>query len=253
MNLIFLKDIKVHPEWKEFLDSETIKLLSVIEKKITGTRFTPPPEKILRFLEMPLSKIKVVILGQDPYPQPGAATGRAFEVGTLNSWNEPFRNISLKNILRSLYQAYTGSTIKFNDLKQKLDNEFPVLPPNKLFNHWELQGVLLLNTSFTCETENPGSHKDLWKDFTYNVIDFLEKNTKQITWFLWGNHAEQAAENHDLNKTCRTQHPMMCYDKPGRNKDFLYGELNCFAEFIPEIDWTGYDLSKNFKTTQKLF
>jgi len=91
-------------------------------------------------------------LGQDPYPQTGVATGRAFEVGTLKSWNQPFKNISLKNILRALYKAYSGQIIKFSQLKEKFDNEFSVLPPGKLFEHWEKQGVLLLNTSFPTTT-----------------------------------------------------------------------------------------------------
>ena len=253
MSSLFLKKTEVHQSWAKFLDKDTTSLIFKIEKEVTKKEFTPPADKVLRFLEVPLDKIKIIILGQDPYPQPGIATGRAFEVGTLKSWNEPFKNISLKNILRAVYRAYTGETVKFSELKQKLDNEFPVLPPNKFFSHWEREGVLMINTAYTCETGKPGSHKKEWEEFTHHVLQFLQKHRKKATWFLWGSHAKQATENIDLKNVIETHHPMMCYDKPGRDKDFLYGKINCFGEFIPEIDWTGYDLQKGLKKANKLF
>jgi len=253
MSSLFLKKTEVHQSWQNFLTRETKELISQIEEKVTQKIFTPSADKVLRFLEVPLDKIKVIILGQDPYPQPGVATGRAFEVGTLKSWNEPFKNVSLKNILRAIYQSYSGETIKFSELKQKLDNEFPVLPPNKLFSHWEREGVLMINTAFTCETGKPGSHKKQWEEFTQLILKFLQTNTKEATWFLWGSHAQEATENLDLQNFIATHHPMMCYNKPGRDKDFLYGKINCFGGFIPEIDWTGFDLQKGIKTTGKLF
>ncbi|MFW6310335.1 MAG: hypothetical protein ACOC1D_04465, partial [Prolixibacteraceae bacterium] len=98
MNSLFLQKIEVHQTWEKFLSREIKELICQTEKEITKQNFTPPADKVLRFLEVPLDQIKVIILGQDPYPQPGVATGRAFEVGTLKSWNEPFKNISLKNI-----------------------------------------------------------------------------------------------------------------------------------------------------------
>ena len=122
MNLIFLKDITIHSDWKGFLTNENQQLLQQIENTIANGTFTPPANCVLRFMEMPLSAIKVVILGQDPYPQPGVATGRAFEVGTLQSWNDPFKNISLKNILRALYKAYFGEALKYSEIKTRFEN-----------------------------------------------------------------------------------------------------------------------------------
>ena len=252
MQSIFLNKIKVHPDWNPFLSKEILLILKQLESDISGSNFTPKTEKVLRFLEMPLSEVKVIILGQDPYPQPGVATGRAFEVGTLNSWNEPFKNISLKNILRTIYKAYFGKALKYNELKPKFDNEFPVLSPQKLFQHWENEGVLLLNTSFTCEHGKPGSHKKNWEAFTSRLLLFINENFAEITWFLWGNHALEATEEIQIKNSIYSQHPMMCYDKAGRDTDFLYGKTNCFAEFIQEIDWTGYQL-KPGKASNTLF
>ncbi len=252
-NAAFLNNISVHEDWKLFLSEEIVQLISQIESEISCNEFTPTAEKVLRFLELPLNSAKIIIVGQDPYPQSGVATGRSFEVGTLKSWNEPFRNISLKNILRALYKAYSGKVINYNHLKQKLDNEFPLLPPGKLFSHWEKQGVLLLNTSYTCEIQKPGSHQRIWHPFTSRLLSYINQRNPELTWFLWGNHALEATQNIVIKKRVISQHPMMCYEKNGRDNDFLYGKMNCFEPFIPEIDWTGYQLPYGLKSASSLF
>lgn len=239
MNSLFLRNLNIHQDWHPFLSKENRSLIRKIEKSIWGDSFTPSVDKALRFLEFPLSSAKIIILGQDPYPQPGVATGRAFEVGNLNSWDQKFKNISLKNILRALYKAYTGKILKYNELKEKIYNEFFVLPPSRLFQHWENEGVLLLNTSYTCRIGMPGSHKKYWDGFTSLLLEFINDRASNVTWFLWGNKARDATEHLYLNKSIFLLHPMMCYDVPGRKRDFLYGEQNCFEPFIGQIDWTG--------------
>ncbi len=253
MQNIFLEGLDIHSDWHPFLTKETKSALHKIQKEIALKGYTPPKENVLRFLELPLSTSKVIILGQDPYPQPGVATGRAFEVGTLKSWNVPFKNISLKNILRALYKAYSGKVVKYNELKTKFDNEFPLLSPNKLFGHWEKEGVLLLNTSFTCEPGNPGSHKKAWGGFTNGLLQFISSQHSHLTWFLWGAHALEATANVEIRNKIVALHPMMCFDAPGRDADFLFGKTNCFEELKDKIDWTGFGLQENFKTGNTLF
>lgn len=253
MDSLFLNQLNIHSDWQPFLSKEILDLITQIELEITKKEYTPSSEKALRFFELPLHSIKIIILGQDPYPQPGVATGRAFEVGTLKSWNEPFKNISLKNILRTLYKAYSGKAISYTELKGKLDNEFPVLSPNKLFKHWEKQGVLLLNTSFTCEPGSPGSHKKLWTEFSSQLLCFINEQLKKSTWFLWGNHAKEATAGLTIKNKIISQHPMMCYARENRKSDFLFGEINCFEQFIDKIDWTGYGLQSGIKTSAILF
>ena len=138
-------------------------------------------------------------------------------------------------------------------MKSKFDNEFPVFSPQKLFKHWEEEGVLLLNTSFTCELGKPGSHKKNWEAFTSQLLNFINTNYPEITWFLWGNHALEATSGIQLKNVLSSQHPMMCYDKEGRDTDFLFGKVNCFKEFIPQIDWTGYKLTSRNNTSGTLF
>src|SRR5450756_854455 len=98
---------RVHPSWEPMLDEDTLQLLLDIGKAI-GADCLPDPYLILRFLRTDMNLLQIVILGQDPYPGPGAATGRAFEVCGLKSWSEPFRQVSLKNIIRLVWCADHG-------------------------------------------------------------------------------------------------------------------------------------------------
>lgn len=253
MNSVFIDENNIHPDWNDFLTQSLRADLRALEKKIINDKFTPDPENVLRFLKLPLKKAKVLILGQDPYPQKGVATGRAFEVKTLDSWNKPFRNVSLKNILRTLYKAYFGEVISYRELKTRLDNEFPVLPPNRIFEKWETEGVLLLNTSFTCKIGSPGSHEKIWVEFTRNLLKFINHQNPGLYWFLWGNHAARSTQNIHIKNKIVSHHPMMCYKGDDRENDFLYGHSNCFESFIGEIDWTGYDLKPGMKRSLSLF
>jgi uracil-DNA glycosylase len=209
--------------------------LNVIETHI-GDNYTPAKENILKFLEMNLSDIKVVILGQDPYPQEGVATGRCFEVGTLSSWQDPFRQVSLRNIVRALYKSYNDELLKYSEIKKLMvNNKFNILEPNKLFKNWEEQGVLLLNTYFTCEVGKPGSHKDLWEKFSIKLIEYISSENKNIKWFLWGSEAIKT-EKHILGGNLyKSRHPMMCSEK--YEDDFLKNQ--CFRDTKGEINWLG--------------
>jgi uracil-DNA glycosylase len=247
----FLKSISIDPAWEDLLSKEIRKMISGIEKEVAKSDFTPLPEKVLRFLTVPINSVKIVIVGQDPYPQPGVATGRAFEVGTLKSWSEPFNNISLKNILRAIYKSYSGQVIPFNRLKAKFDNEFPVLPPARLFSDWEEQGVLLLNTSFTCETGKPGSHRLFWEEFSRYLFSWINESNMNITWFLWGSHAQKVTSGINLRNMITSMHPMMCFD--GRKNDFLYGNSNCFEATKNLVRWTGFEIKSDYNANSVLF
>jgi len=239
---LFLSQLnKIDPDWEKFLTSDRIDLLNNIEKDIQNTQeeFTPPSQKVLRFLETSLREVKVIILGQDPYPQKGVATGRAFEVGTLHSWEDKFSNISLKNIVRAIYHAYNNKYLKYSEIKDELNNFFYIKPPDKLFSSWENQGVLLLNTSFTCEVGKPNSHEKLWFPFTQQVLRYIATDYPHIIWFLWGNNAKNVVREIPLKNSIESMHPMMCYNKPGRDNDFLFGKINAFNETKELINWLG--------------
>ena len=217
---------------KELLDSIRTKLK---EDSDCGFEITPPENLQLRFTSQDLASVKILILGQDPYPQSGVATGRAFEVGTLLSWFDNFRNTSLKNIVRAIYAAKNDKILKFSEIQQEIKNgNFNILPPNELFESLEKQGVLFLNTAYTCQVGSPGSHIKLWEPFTTNLLSFIAKENPEILWFIWGSFAEKQTQNLPIKKLV-SSHPMICCNKP---KDFLF-DINMFKQTKDLIYWTG--------------
>lgn len=226
-----------HSDWEEFLSPWNRNLLQRIGEQISrDERLTPDYSLMLRFLQLPLLSAKLVILGQDPYPQPGAATGRAFEVGTLHSWQDSFQNSSLQNIIRAVVKADTGELLKFTEIRGLLRGGYPLLPPGELFGYWELQGVMLLNTAFSCAQEQAGSHMEHWKPFADRLLGYINHKNPGLSWFLWGAEAVRRVAGLSLKNTICMQHPSRCFPKPG---DFLYGELNCFDAVHSDIDWVG--------------
>jgi uracil-DNA glycosylase len=123
--------------WEKFLTNENMALLEDAEEQILSDNYTPATERVLHFLTVPLTGIQAVIIGQDPYPQSGVATGRSFEVGTLSDWNEPFRNVSLKNILRLIYKTYYHEEAGYKSIISKNNLTQFILPPTELFKNWE--------------------------------------------------------------------------------------------------------------------
>ena len=241
-NSVFLDSIDIiDTSWNDFLNSEVVTLLQDLEEKIfkENSEYTPKSSNVLNFLKVPLSKTKVVILGQDPYPQKGVATGRAFEVGTLQSWNNKFSNISLKNIIRAIYFAYNNQYLKYSEIKDEIGKTFLVKPPVELFIEWEKQGVLLLNTSFTCEIGKSNSHQKYWNIFTNLLLKYISKANSDIIWFLWGNNAKSIVSEINICNKIESMHPMMCYNRPEREADFLFGKRNAFKETMDLINWLG--------------
>ena len=209
----------VHSSWKPFLTKEILEKLDGIERKI-GVNYNPDrPEVILRFLTTDLLKVKVIWLGQDVYPMKGAATGRAFEVGGLADWAKPFRQVSLKNILRLVHKQYNGieryEDIKpFSEVKKEIaSGRFPVPDPPEWFDSLERQGVLFLNTSFTCEPGKPNSHKHIWNEFSREVLGYISAVRPDCIWFLWGKEAIAMKAFIPEGEFFESRHPMMCSGK----------------------------------------
>ncbi len=241
-NSIFLDSLeRIDPSWNPFLINENLDLIRQIEQAILNQdiEYTPGAQFVLRFLSVPLDKVRVLILGQDPYPQKGVATGRAFEVGSLKSWQETFNNISLKNIIRAIYYSNKNQYLKYSEIKKEIGLYFQLKSPDQLFASWEEQGVLLLNTSFSCQLGKPNSHEKIWAPFTHKLLHFIADKKQDVVWFIWGNNAKSIINGIPVQRKIESMHPMMCYNKSGRDEDFLFGKVNCFAETQDFINWLG--------------
>lgn len=229
-----------HISWNEFLTLEICEELKDIEEKI-GTNTNPGHDNILRFMLYNLNDVKVVILGQDPYPEKGRATGLAFEVGDLNSWNDKFRQVSLKNIIRLIHKNYNNiedykDIKKFSDIQKEISSrDFEILPPNKIFKSWAEQGALLLNTYLSVEPGMVGSHTDIWRNFSIKLLEYISEKNKNINWFLWGKQAEDKKQYIKSGNLYISRHPMMCSEK--YEDDFL--KSNCFMDTMNIINWLG--------------
>lgn len=230
---------------RNFAHKDWLPLVGVLEtspafKEVCSTIIGDPEhtpsniEAIFSIMKFPIGKI--IIVGQDTYPQDGIATGRAFEVGGLTSWNSPFKQASLRNIVRCIYKSYTGSELGFNEIRSKiLDREFRMISPASLWDIWSEDGVTALNMGLTCEIGAPGSDLEAWKPVMKDVFAFIEKT--KPTYFVWG--VETLSLFNDIvavddARIIFAHHPSRCTGVS--EDDFL--TFTGFKKF-PYIRWNG--------------
>lgn len=164
----------VQADWKRLLDNEIkkeyyLKLLEWVKNEYRTKRIFPKKEDVFNALVFTsYENTKVVILGQDPYPNIGQGMGLSFSVNV----GVPLPK-SLQNIFKEL-QSDLGYTIPTHGSLQK----------------WAEQGVLLLNTSLTVEEAKPNSHQNKgWEVFTDKIISLVNEKADPVVFILWGNNA----------------------------------------------------------------
>lgn len=210
---------------KLFADKK-FKLLEEKIKKIVENdkdiRIFPLPEYIFSaFLITPLTKLKVVFIGQDPYfnneyddsikkyvPQ---AHGLSFSVPT---------NISIPSSLNNIYL----NLMKYGHIKNK--------PSSGNLWFWASQGCLMLNTALTVEHGEKESHMAMWEWFTDYIIEYISRYTSDIIFVLWGAHAYKKISliNLDKHQTIVSSHPSgLSVNKPFRNYP-AFAECNHFGK-----------------------
>ncbi|QWE18815.1 uracil-DNA glycosylase [Polynucleobacter corsicus] len=137
-------------------------------------KICPEPQNFFKALTLtPLTKVKVVILGQDPYHSPGLAQGLAFSVPSHIPTNSRQFPSSLRNISKALALEGFGAL------------------PNGDLHAWAEQGVLLLNTALSVKLGEAGSHANLgWKPLIDRLISGLAQQKPNLVWMLWGGHAQ---------------------------------------------------------------
>jgi uracil-DNA glycosylase len=174
--------------WSSFLNHELSQVYMqqtleyVANKRSNGIAVYPPkPQVFSAFDATPLSDIKVVILGQDPYHGEGQAHGLCFSVLPEVKKLPP----SLKNIYKELVTDINGFTT----------------PEHGYLQGWAEQGVFLLNTVLTVEQGQAHSHKHLgWEQFTDNVIAHINEHCQGVVFILWGAHAQKKGKSIDRQR-----------------------------------------------------
>ena len=155
----------------------------------------PAQDKLLFALDIiPFDKVKVVILGQDPYHGPDQAHGLSFSVADGTSLPPSLRNI-FKEIKDDLYSSIEE---KFSLCAEPLD-DISTMSTN--LTRWAEQGVFLLNATLSVEAANAGSHSDLgWQKLTDQIIESLSHKRENIVFILWGGDARKKAKLIDQDK-----------------------------------------------------
>lgn len=179
-------NVKIEPSWAKHLSSEFEKpyfaeLAAFVKKEYKDGKVYPPPKNIFRAFDLcSFEKVKVIILGQDPYHGVGQANGLAFAVEDSQAIPP-----SLKNVFKEIA----------GDLGK------PLMHTNGNLSRWAEQGVLLLNATLTVCAGRAGSHQDRgWEIFTDAVIHALSEEREHLVFILWGNYAKQKGAHIDRSK-----------------------------------------------------
>lgn len=186
--------MRLDPEWQQQLAAvwptpQWAGLTAFVREQYRTRTVYPPASRIFAALDAcPFSRVKVVIIGQDPYHGPGQANGLCFSVAPGVAMPP-----SLVNILKEV-QTDTGAP----------------MPSNGDLSRWAEQGVLLLNTSLTVEAHRPASHSGHgWEFMTDEAIRRLSAGREHLVFMLWGSHAGRKAELIDSTRhlILRSVHP----------------------------------------------
>ncbi|WP_138315676.1 uracil-DNA glycosylase [Rhodoluna limnophila] len=164
---------QMHPTWQQALATSK-PLLDELELKVAAreTEMVPAMVQVMKAFEMPLDQVRVLIVGQDPYPTAGHAIGLSFAVAN----DVKLLPRSLKNMMIELK----------DDLGKGVSSEGDL-------SRWVKQGVFLLNRHLTTDLSEPGAHSNLgWAHFTDRVIAVLNRQVgRNLVAILWGNQAQE--------------------------------------------------------------
>lgn len=203
----------MHTSWQKALEKEWEKPyfkelsdFTAAERAVNPHGIFPPEQQVFRALEaVGPEDIRVVILGQDPYPTRGHAHGLSFSV-----------DAAVRPLPRSL-----------NNIFKELQQDLGIAPAiSGDLNRWAEQGVLMLNAVLTVREGEPNSHKRKgWEKFTDQVIATLAEQ-KHIVYLLWGKDAHKKAQQVDetQNLVIRSSHPSpLGYTKSGKDFESFQG------------------------------
>lgn len=219
-------DVKIEESWKEQLIDEFdkdyfVELTDFVRNEYRTKQIFPPAKLIFNAFEhTPFDKVKVVILGQDPYHNDGQAHGLSFSVP--DGMPAP---PSLVNIFKEINR----------------DMGIPV-PRSGNLTRWANQGVLLLNATLTVQAHMAGSHqKKGWEAFTDAAIHKLAEGRENIVFILWGSYAQKKAAFINTNKhlVLRSVHPSPLSAHNGFFGNNHFSEANKYlkSKGIEPIEW----------------
>jgi uracil-DNA glycosylase len=221
-------DVKIEESWKEVLKQEFSKpyfqnaVTFIKVEKSQGKIIYPPGQLIFNaFQQTPFDKLKVVLLGQDPYHNPGQAHGLSFSVP--DGIKPP---PSLMNIFKELH-----------------DDVGVPIPTTGNLTRWAQQGVLLLNAALTVRANEPASHSKIgWLEFTNGVISRISEKKEGVVFLLWGKfaHEKQILIDETKHYVLKAAHPSPYSADKGffGCKHFSKTNNYLMKQGVDPIDWS---------------
>ena len=216
--------IDIEASWKQYLKSEFekpyfAKLTENVRNEYKNGLCFPPAKLVFNAFNLcPFDKVKVVILGQDPYYKKEQAMGLSFSVP---------EGIKLPPSLRKIYKEIGEDLCKS-------------MPKSGNLTRWAEQGVLLLNTTLTVRDAKPNSHKKLkWQNFTDAAIKALSEHHEHIVFMLWGNDAKRKKRLIDTERHCiiESYHPAARKRYKFKKHQFTCCNAYLKQQGLEEIDW----------------
>ncbi len=187
-------NVHIDPTWKELLAGEFEKqyfqqLADFVRQEYTSTIIYPPPKQIFAAFDYcPFDRVRVVILGQDPYHGPNQANGLCFSVRD---------EVRIPPSLQNIYK--------------EIESDLGVpCPPSGNLERWAEQGVLLLNATLTVRAGQAGSHQGKgWEEFTDAAIKKISEEKEHVVFLLWGAYAQRKGQVIDVSKhlVLKAPHP----------------------------------------------
>lgn len=215
----------VHPTWVPVLDSERETLASLGDflraESAAGHAWLPAGTNILRAFSTPLDSVRVLIVGQDPYPTPGHAVGLSFSVSP-----------DTRPLPRSLQNIY----------RELVDDVGVARPSNGDLSPWTRQGVVLLNRVLTVRAGEPGSHRGKgWEQITDTAIrGLVERADQPLVAILWGRDAQSLAPLLEDTPMITSAHPSPMSADRGFFGSRPFSRANDLLEEIggDPVDWS---------------
>ena len=219
-------DVRIEQSWRDILASEWdseyfVRLTEFVRGEYGSTTIYPPASKIFAaFDACSFDNVKVVILGQDPYPGVGQANGLCFSVNP---------GVAVPRSLNNIY----------NELASDLNATFTA---DGDLSRWARQGVLLLNSVLTVRAGSPASHQGKgWERFTDVVIERLASRRSNLVFILWGAYAQKKGAFIDRNRHCviESAHPSPLSASKGFFGSRPFSRTNQYLESkgIEPIKW----------------
>lgn len=219
--------VKIEESWKKVLEKEFEQdyfkeLTGFVKEEYKNTTVYPPPQFIFHAFDLtPFDKVKVVILGQDPYHGEKQANGLAFSVND---------GVSIPPSLLNIYKEIES------DMGVKTKNK------NGNLENWARQGVLMLNATLTVRAHMAGSHQNKgWERFTDTVVRVLSEQKENLVFILWGSYAQKKGSVIDGNKhlVIKSAHPSPLSAYAGFFGSKPFSQTNSYLIFTGKdpIDW----------------